>query len=202
MTTAYVLILGACGAFVLYTYFGYPALLPLMAVFRPEWAPPDPPADWPRISITVPAFNEEQTIRGTIESLLALDYPADRRQILVVSDASTDRTDDIVREYSDQGVELFRVAERAGKTAAENAARGQLTGEIIVNTDASVRIHPDAIKALVSCFRDSNVGVASGRDVSTAAAHESGSSELIKTRRSHRPRGQWPTRQMPLLSSD
>jgi cellulose synthase/poly-beta-1,6-N-acetylglucosamine synthase-like glycosyltransferase len=127
---------------------------------------------WPRISITVPAFNEEATIRGTIESLLALDYPADRRQILVVSDASTDGTDGIIREYADRGVELHRVAERRGKTAAENDARGRLTGDIIVNTDASVRIHRDAIKALVACFSDPTVGVASGRDVSTVGGDE------------------------------
>jgi cellulose synthase/poly-beta-1,6-N-acetylglucosamine synthase-like glycosyltransferase len=168
MTTTYLLVIGACGAFVLYTYIGYPALLRLVATARPPWTPPSPPSEWPRISITVPAFNEEGTIRGTIESLLALDYPADRRQILVVSDASTDGTDDIVREYADRGVQLFRVARRAGKTAAENAARGELTGEIIVNTDASVRIHRDAIKGLVTCFGDTKVGVASGRDVSTA----------------------------------
>jgi cellulose synthase/poly-beta-1,6-N-acetylglucosamine synthase-like glycosyltransferase len=84
-----------------------------------------------------------------------------------VSDASTDRTDEIVSSYSDRGVELFRVDSRAGKTAAENAARGKLRGDIVVNTDASVRIHPQAIKALVTMFEDPTVGVASGRDVST-----------------------------------
>lgn len=173
MTTTYLVVLAVCGVFVLYTYFGYPALLSVLATFRPAWSPPDRPTEWPRISITVPAFNEEETIRGTIDSLLALDYPADKRQILVVSDASTDRTDEIVAEYADRGVELFRVPKRAGKTAAENAARGKLTGDIVINTDASVRIEPDAIKALVTCFGDEGVGVASGRDVSTAADEES-----------------------------
>jgi cellulose synthase/poly-beta-1,6-N-acetylglucosamine synthase-like glycosyltransferase len=174
MATYYLVVLGACTALVVYTYFGYPALLTAVASLKPAWLRPDPPTEWPRVSITVPAFNEEDTIRGTIDSLLALDYPADKRQILVVSDASTDRTDAIVREYASRGVELYRVAERAGKTAAENAARVRLTGDIIVNTDASVRIHPAAIKALVSCFSDPSVGVASGRDVSTASAEESG----------------------------
>ncbi|MGD2047712.1 MAG: glycosyltransferase, partial [Gemmatimonadota bacterium] len=169
MTAVYLWILGVCVALVLYTYLGYPALLKIVSALKPGWAPPPPPTEWPRISITVPAFNEEETIRGTIESLLALDYPADRRQILVVSDASTDRTDKIVNEYADRGVELFRVTDRRGKTAAENAARKNLTGDIIVNTDASVRIHRDAIKALIRCFGDPAVGVASGRDVSTAA---------------------------------
>jgi cellulose synthase/poly-beta-1,6-N-acetylglucosamine synthase-like glycosyltransferase len=175
MTTAYIVVLGACGALVLYTYLGYPAILRVLAAFRPVWRRPGKPDRWPQVSITVPAFNEERTIRGTIESLLALDYPVDKRQLLVVSDASTDRTDEIVAEYAARGVELFRVEHRAGKTAAENAARRRLTGEIIINTDASVRIHRDAIKELVSCFGDPHVGVASGRDVSTATEDESAS---------------------------
>ena len=172
MLTTSLAVLGLCAAFVLYTYVGYPVILRAMVRFRPERLAPPVPAEWPNVSITVPAFNEEHTIRGTIEGLLALDYPLERRQILVVSDASTDRTDEIVHEYSDRGVELFRVPERSGKTAAENAARIRLTGDIIVNTDASVRVHPDAIKALVSWFQDASVGVASGRDVSTTSNEE------------------------------
>jgi cellulose synthase/poly-beta-1,6-N-acetylglucosamine synthase-like glycosyltransferase len=168
----YLIALGASAGFVLYTYVGYPALLWVSSLFRKPWSPPTPPEVWPRISITVPAFNEEATIRGTIESLLALDYPADRRQVLIVSDASTDGTDSIIREYAERGVELHRVTERRGKTAAENSARGRLTGDIVVNTDASVRIHRDAIKALVACFSDPTVGVASGRDVSTVGGDE------------------------------
>ena len=71
----------------------------------------------------VPAYNEVHAIRRTLDSLLAIDYPADRRQILVVSDASSDGTDDVVREYADRGVELLRLAQRSGKTAAENGGR-------------------------------------------------------------------------------
>jgi cellulose synthase/poly-beta-1,6-N-acetylglucosamine synthase-like glycosyltransferase len=116
----------------------------------------------------VPGFNEERAIGATLEALLVTDYPADRRQVLVVSDASTDRTDEIVRGYAERGVELLRVAVRGGKTAAENAARSHLRGEIVINTDASVRIAPDALKPLITRFADPEVGVASGRDVSVA----------------------------------
>ena len=86
----------------------------------------------------------------------------------MVSDASTDRTDEIVRGYADRGVELLRMPERHGKTAAENAAREHLRGDIVVNTDASVRIAPGALKPLIARFADPEVGVASGRDVSVA----------------------------------
>src|SRR3954462_12649580 len=76
-------------------------------------------AEWPTVTIVVPAYNEEHQIHQTLEALIAQDYPSDRRQILVLSDASTDRTDEIVREYADRGVELLRMAPRGGKTAAE-----------------------------------------------------------------------------------
>lgn len=153
-----------------YTYVGYPLLLGVFALFRPRRPAAAHPQRWPSISITLPAYNEEQQIRGVIENLLRLDYPADRRQILVVSDASTDATDAIVTEYGDRGVELLRVSRRGGKTAAENAALPFLTGEIVVNTDASTRFDPAGLKRLIACFTDPSVGVASGRDVSVTAS--------------------------------
>jgi cellulose synthase/poly-beta-1,6-N-acetylglucosamine synthase-like glycosyltransferase len=125
---------------------------------------------WPRISITVPAYNEGEQIAATIEGLLALDYPEDRRQILVVSDASTDDTDQIVRRYADRGVELLRQPERRGKTAAEDLAARHLTGEIVVNTDASVRMPSDSLRRLIAPFRDPRIGLVSGRDVSVGAS--------------------------------
>ncbi len=149
-----------------YAYFGYPALLRLIALVRRRPFGGGDPAEWPLISITVPAHNEERAIGATLDALLAADYPTERRQILVVSDASTDRTDEIVRGYASRGVELLRAEERRGKTAAENAARPLLKGSIVVNTDASVRIHRDGLKPLVRALLDPRVGVASGRDVS------------------------------------
>ena len=152
----------------LYAYLGYPLLLKLVSVLRPRPPRVQEPADWPLVSITVPAYNEERAIAATLEVLLAIDYPADRRQVLVVSDGSTDRTDEIVRGFADRGVELLRVPVRAGKTNAENAAQPHLRGDIVVNTDASVRIAPNALKPLIARFADPEVGLASGRDVSVA----------------------------------
>ena len=126
-----------------YVYLAYPALLWMLGRFRDRVIRRDlQREDWPFVSITVPAYNEETQIEELIRSLLALDYPADRVQRLIVSDASSDRTDEIVRRYADQGVELLRMSKRGGKTRAENAAAEHLRGEIVVNTDASIRIAP------------------------------------------------------------
>lgn len=164
-TFGWILIFLPVGLFV-YSYFLYPALLWLFGVLRRRTPASEDPAEWPRVSISLPAYNEERSIRQTIDNLLALDYPAERLQILVVSDASSDGTDDIVREYAGRGVELLRLPERGGKTAAENAAAPYLTGDIIINTDATIRILPNSLKPLVKVFADATIGVASGRDVS------------------------------------
>ena len=158
-------------ALVFYTYIGYPLLLAAIAMVR---GPRDVKVlqEWPRISITVPAYNEEREIGATIENLLQLDYPEDRREIIVVSDASTDKTDSIVRSFADRGVKLVRMERRSGKTAAENAASSRLTGDIVVNTDASIRIGKNALKPLIAAFADPSVGVASGRDISVSRTGE------------------------------
>ncbi len=155
-----------------YAYAGYPLLLAVLARARGRPPAAVEPGEWPMVSISLPAYNEEAQIRGAVESLLALDYPAHRKQVIVVSDASTDRTDDIVMEFAGRGVELLRMPCRGGKTAGENAAAARLTGEIVINTDASIRIHPDALRPLVARFSDPTVGVASGRDVSVARTGE------------------------------
>jgi len=92
-------------ALFLYALVVYPAILWLCSRFAPApkvWADP---SIWPSVTILVPAYNEEESIAGTLASLLALDYPADRREIVVMSDASTDRTDDIVRVFAARGVQ-------------------------------------------------------------------------------------------------
>ncbi len=173
METMWLTLLVASATAAVYPYAVYPVLLKMAAAFKRRPVSTTSADEWPDISITIPAYNEEARIRETLESILELDYPADKRQILVISDASTDRTNDIVREFADRGVELVVLAKRAGKTAAENAGCAYLSGDILVNTDASVRIHPTAIKPLVATFTDPTVGVASGRDVSVARVGDS-----------------------------
>ncbi len=149
-----------------YAYIGYPLILAVVARLKPKPKRFGDPPEWPRISIAIPAYNEAASIGATLESLLALDYPPDRRQILVVSDCSRDGTDEIVLRYADRGVELLTLPSRGGKTAAENAAFTRLGGEIIVNTDATIRILPGSLKPLIRVFQDPGIGAASGRDVS------------------------------------
>ncbi|MFH1763285.1 MAG: glycosyltransferase [Gemmatimonadota bacterium] len=162
-------------AFSVYAYLGYPALLwALGLVTRRRLEGIREDVQWPLVSITACVYNEEHQIDGLIKSLLALDYPKDRIQILIISDASTDRTDEIVRGYADQGVDLLRLGERGGKTKAENAAVRHLRGEIVINTDASIRVASNAIKPLVATFADPEVGLASGRDVSVSAGEKGG----------------------------
>lgn len=171
-TLSWIALAGAA-ALGLYAYVGYLLILRMWSLFRRRPLPlPRPPcelAEWPAITITIPVHNEEAFIGATLERILALDYPAGRRQILVISDASSDGTDEIVARFADRGVELLRLPQRRGKTAAENAARPYLRGEIVVNTDAFVRIDPAAVKPLIASFADPEVGLASGRDVSVAS---------------------------------
>lgn len=162
----------------IYAYAGYPLLLKMAAGMRHRDERGGTDFAWPMITITVPCYNEERSIRSTLDALLAIDYPPERRQIVVISDASSDGTDDIVREYADRGVELLRLESRRGKSAAENAAGSAARGEIIVNTDATIRILPNALKALVRAFADPRVGVASGRDVSVASVTDPGSAAV------------------------
>ncbi len=167
-----IVLLGVGAGLFAYTYVLYPGLLRVLGTGKARLGPLVDSDDWPTLSISLPAYNEEHQIAETLESLLSLNYPRDRIQILVVSDASTDKTDDIVRAYGDRGVELLRLPERRGKGAAETAATPHLTGEIVVNTDASIRIVPDALKPLIRQFSDREVGLASGRDISVAPGVE------------------------------
>src|SRR5262245_48731656 len=103
---AYVLVL-LPALLLFYSYWGYPALLWIISRARRTGVEPLGPSgatEGPTVSVVVPAYNEERQIAGAIEALLAQDYPAARRQILIVSDASTDSTDAIVRSYADRGV--------------------------------------------------------------------------------------------------
>jgi cellulose synthase/poly-beta-1,6-N-acetylglucosamine synthase-like glycosyltransferase len=146
-----------------YAYAVYPAIIWAVAQVHPRKTAAAQSEVWPAVTVTVPVYNEVSSIRTTLERLLDLDYPRDRVQLLVLSDASNDGTDDVVSGMAARGVELLRAPIRRGKTAAENAAVAVARGDIIVNVDATVVIPPGSLKQLMRAFDDPTVGVASGR---------------------------------------
>src|SRR2546428_8651868 len=120
----------------LYAYVGYPTILKVLSLFRRSSTPPDQLTTWPLISITIPVHNEAENIAGALEWVLAVDYPAERRQILVVSDASTDGTDAIVAGFAACCVPLPPIGGGRGQTPPQNAASPHPTRDIIHHTRA------------------------------------------------------------------
>jgi len=144
-----------------YVYVGYPALLFLIAPFRKRRRPE--PGYVPSISVLIAACNEETNIGQKLEQTLALDYPADKMEVLVMSDGSQDRTDEIVAGFSDPRVRLLRIPDRRGKTHAQNQGVKLATGDILVFSDATTVYHQQALKYLAANYQDANVGAVSGR---------------------------------------
>ncbi|HEV2763387.1 MAG TPA: glycosyltransferase family 2 protein, partial [Pyrinomonadaceae bacterium] len=117
----------------------------------------------PTVSVVITAYNEERDLAAKLENTLALDYPKDKLEIIVASDCSSDRTDDIARSFAPRGVRLHRQAERLGKTAAQNAAVELARGEVILFSDATTLYRPDVLRAMLPNFADASVGCVAGR---------------------------------------
>ena len=148
-----------------YTYAGYPLLLVFMSRVRPRIVRR---ADWtPSVTIIITAYNEERDLAAKLEQTLALDYPQGSLEVIVASDCSSDRTDDIAREFGARGVRLHRQPVRLGKTAAQNAAVEQASGEIILFSDATTFYQRDVLRILMPNFADPTVGCATGRVIYT-----------------------------------
>src|SRR5262250_1691587 len=120
----------AAMAMIAFSYAGYPALMFMLSLILKRPVRRDDIT--PRVSIIIAAYNEERDIEAKLQNTLALDYPRERMEIIVASDCSTDRTDEIVRSFSAQGVILYRQPERFGKTIAQNRAVEVSSGEILV----------------------------------------------------------------------
>jgi cellulose synthase/poly-beta-1,6-N-acetylglucosamine synthase-like glycosyltransferase len=158
-------------ALIAYVYVGYPALA--LALSRLRKRPVARRDILPRVSVIIAAHNEERDIEAKLRDTLALDYPADKLEIIVASDCSTDRTDDIVRRYAREGVMLSRHAERRGKTAAQRQAVGAASGEVLVFSDATSVYERTALRRLVRAFADPSVGCVAGQLIYVDAAASS-----------------------------
>jgi glycosyltransferase involved in cell wall biosynthesis len=150
-----------------WTHVGYPVAAAVGARLRPR--PVRRKDVLPSVSLIVAAHDEEDVIERRVENLLALDYPADKLEIVVASDASGDRTDELVEGIAarEPRVRLLR-APRRGKVAAQNLAVRETAGEILAFSDANATWPPDALRKLMRSFADPDVAYVTGR-----AAYES-----------------------------
>jgi len=150
-------------AILVFIYAGYPLLL--AAIVRLRGARPVRRSDrLPSVSLVISAYNEADVIRGKLENAVQLDYPRELLEIVVISDASTDGTDDIAREFTaSHGVVVARQPERAGKTAGLNRTVPTLHGEVVVFSDANALYERNALKMLVRNFADPEVGCVTGQ---------------------------------------
>jgi cellulose synthase/poly-beta-1,6-N-acetylglucosamine synthase-like glycosyltransferase len=152
----------ACLGAIVWTHVGYPLAAALAARLRPKRVRA---ADvTPSVTVIVAAHDEEDVIARRLENLLAQDYPAELLEIVVGSDASTDRTDAIVEEVAarESRVRLVR-APRGGKVAAQNLAVAQTESDVVAFSDANATWAPEALRLLVRAFADPDVGYVCGR---------------------------------------
>lgn len=130
------------------------------------------PDDLPCAALVISALNEERIIRRKMQNSLALRYPKGKLKIVVISDGSTDRTADVVREFQNYGIQLIEQPQRRGKIANLNAVLPTRDEAILVLSDANVMYDPDALLRLAVRFRDPSVGCVSGKVFLTDSAPE------------------------------
>src|SRR5713101_2619 len=162
----------------LYVYVGYPVVLGLLTrlvgreMERFE-------ASEPTVTLLISAYNESSVIEEKIKNSLALEYPKDLLEVMVVSDCSDDGTDEVVQRYARSGVRLVRQHERRGKSAGLNLAVRQAMGQILVFSDANAIYRSDAVRHLVKHFGDPEIGyvVGNARYIDSASATQAAEAE-------------------------
>lgn len=147
---------------IFWSYFGYLISLKIISFFyRRKTVRED---ITPAISLIITAYNEEARIHKKLDNTLSLDYPSQNLEIIVVSDGSTDRTEEIVRTYADRGVKLLAIPERHGKHYGQGRGIRMAQNEIVILTDATTFLKEDALKKIVRNFADPKIGCVSGED--------------------------------------
>ena len=149
---------------VLYPYAGYPLLLWVIARFVPSRAVRNPGASLPGISMIVPFHNEEARVASKLSNTAALIYPAERLQVLLISDGSTDGTVEQLRAHATANMTVVDRPMRHGKAAALNAGLALATHDLVVFSDASIALEPDSLRQIVAPFLDATIGTVSGED--------------------------------------
>ncbi len=151
----------ACGM-MFYALFGYPLLLNWMA--NRSHNPVHKDEKLRRVSFVIAVYNGEKFLERKLKAIFAQKYPRELMDMLVVSDGSTDRTDEIARSFADQGVRFLRVP-HGGKAAALNAGVPLVSGEILVLNDVRQTLDPDCLRNIIACFGDPKVGAVSPQTI-------------------------------------
>ena len=165
-----------CVAMVLLAVVGYPVLLALSWPFARQKRVFS--SAEPRVTLVIAAYNEERKIAAKLDNSLALDYPREQLDIIVASDGSTDRTNQIVETYRNRGVQLASFP-RTGKTGVQNFVVAAARGEIMVFSDANAMYRPDAIRKLIRNFADPRVACVCGQLVYAVDGEGAGAAENI-----------------------
>lgn len=149
---------------VLYPYFGYPVVLFVLGSLVGGRDETVAAALLPSVSMIIPVHNEAHRIERKLTNTAALRYPADRLEVLFISDGSTDKTVDLIRAGATPAVTVMELRSRGGKAAALNAGLAQARHDILVFSDASIELEADALQHIVRRFHDPQIGCVSGED--------------------------------------
>jgi cellulose synthase/poly-beta-1,6-N-acetylglucosamine synthase-like glycosyltransferase len=161
MTSSWITIFVVSAAAIVWSYAIYPLLLALVPTRSYEQT--DAPSVWPSVSVLISVYNEEKHIVTRIENLFALDYPRDKLEILIGSDGSTDRTNELVRTFPDARVKLLVFEQRGGKPGVLNRLVPQAHGELLVFSDANAMFGSDTLRKLARHFASPQIGGVCGR---------------------------------------
>lgn len=148
--------------FIIYLFAGYPVLLLFLGLLSRRTI--EKAEIFPSVTVIIPVHNEEKSIGTKIRNCLEAVYPQEKLRVIVASDNSTDRTEEIVRQFPADQVNFVAVPFRGGKVVAQNFALSFCNSEIIIFTDVAISVDPGAIKTIVENFHDPSVGTVSCRD--------------------------------------
>jgi len=148
-------------ALVVYTYIGFPLTLWLLSNIRGK-IPLNEEAFYPTVTLVVSAYNEEVGIEEKLKNCISLEYPREKIQIIILSDGSTDNTNQIVKDHEGQNLKLVIFSEHRGKHQTIKDSLSMMGGEILIFTDADVTLKKDALVNIVKPFREKHVGAVGG----------------------------------------
>ena len=146
---------------IIYAYIGYLPFLKSISLFSTKPVKKENQYR-PQVTLIISAYNEEKVIEEKIKNSLLLDYPKEKLEIMVVSDESSDKTEEIAAKYIPQGVNILRIEGRVGKTSCLNRAVPEAKGEIIIFSDANSHYNKEALLEITANFADEYVGCVTG----------------------------------------